>query len=263
MPELPEVETIRQDLLPVVKGRVIQRVEVVDARSLKGISAKEIKRELPGEKILDIERRAKYLLFKLASGKFLVIHLGMTGRLLFSPDDWVKVIFYLSKNKVLYFSDARLFGKVRLYPHYPNLRLGPEPLSPEFTAESFYQLLQKRKAAIKLVLLDQKFLAGIGNIYAQEALFRAGIHPKRPAKNLSKEEVRKLHKAIKEVLSEALGYRGTSDSWYVDARGKKGAFQFRLRVYGREGEPCLKCKTKIRRMVMGNRGTYYCPKCQV
>ncbi|MGB9612647.1 MAG: bifunctional DNA-formamidopyrimidine glycosylase/DNA-(apurinic or apyrimidinic site) lyase [Candidatus Margulisiibacteriota bacterium] len=262
MPELPEVETIRQDVLPFVKERVITKVEIVDPRSLKGISSSQFQKTLLGEKIVGVERKAKYLLFKLTSGRYLVIHLGMTGRLLFSPDDYVKVIFHLSGNRILYFSDARLFGKIKVFNGYPNLNLGPEPLSDDFDEEKFKQMLSKRKAAIKMVLLDQKFISGIGNIYAQEALFRAGIHPKRPAGSLSDFEIRKLHRKIKEVLKEALGYRGTSDSWYVDARGRKGSFQFKLRVYGRGGEPCLKCGATIKRLVMGNRGTYYCPRCQ-
>lgn len=262
MPELPEVETIRRDVLPFVRGRVIRKVEVIDPRNIKNITPSQFKEKLLGQKILDVSRRAKYLLFKLASGNYLVIHLGMTGRLLFTPDDYVKVIFHLSGDRVLYFSDARLFGKIRFYEKYPNLQLGPEPLSEEFTDEKFRELLRKRSAGIKLVLLDQKFLAGIGNIYAQEALFRAGIHPRRPANKLKDFEVKKLRREIQKVLQEALGYRGTSDSWYVDARGRKGGFQLRLKVYGRESEPCLRCKTPIRRIVMGNRGTYFCPRCQ-
>ena len=186
----------------------------------------------------------------------------MTGRLLFAPDDYVKVIFHLSGRRVLYFSDARLFGKIRLYPHYPELKLGPEPLTDEFTVEKFRHLLKQRKMAIKMVLLDQKFISGVGNIYANEALFRAGIHPQRRANSLNDREGKKLHQAIQQVLFEAIKYRGTSDSWYVDAKGKKGGFQFRLKVYGRKGEPCFGCKSKVERIALGQRGTYFCPRCQ-
>jgi formamidopyrimidine-DNA glycosylase len=263
MPELPEVETVRQDILSFVKGRVIKKVEIISLRNiLRGISPSRFKKELAGEKILDVKRRAKYLLFKLASGRYFTIHLGMTGRVLFSPDDYVKAVFHLSGGRFLYFSDARRFGKIRFYEGYPELRLGPEPLGREFTPEKFKEMLKQRKAAIKLVLLDQKFLAGLGNIYAIESLFRAGISPKRPANRLKDKEVKKLYGEIKKVLFEALGHRGTSDSWFLDAHGRKGGFQLKLRVYGRKGEPCYKCKTPIRRIVMGQRGTYFCPRCQ-
>lgn len=262
MPELPEVETVRQDILPFVKGRAIKNIEIIDPRNIKGIAPLQLKKKLVGERILDVERRAKYLLFRLASGRYFVVHLGMTGRLLFAPDDYVKIIFHLSGDRMLYYSDARLFGKIRFFEGYPDLKLGPEPLSKEFTDENFKEMLKSRKAAIKLVLLDQKFLAGIGNIYAQEALFRAGIHPRRAANRLKDSEIRKLRREIQKVLLEALGYRGTSDSWFVDARGRKGGFQFRLRVYGRGDEPCLKCEKPIKRIIMGNRGTYFCPRCQ-
>jgi formamidopyrimidine-DNA glycosylase len=262
MPELPEVETVRQDILPFVRGRAIKNIEIIDPRNIKGIKPSQLKQRLVGQKIKDVERRAKYLLFKLASGNYFSVHLGMTGRLLFAPDDYVKVIFHLSGKRVLYYSDARLFGKIRFFNGYPDLKLGPEPLGRDFTAERFKEMLRQRKTAIKLVLLDQKFIAGIGNIYALESLFRAGIHPRKPANKLSDSEAKKLYHYIKQILAEALGYRGTSDSWFLDAHGRKGGFQLRLKVYGREGEPCFKCKTPIKRIVMGQRGTYFCPKCQ-
>jgi formamidopyrimidine-DNA glycosylase len=263
MPELPEVETVRQDILPFVKGRVVKRIEIVSLRNiLKGVSPSRLKKELVGEKIVNLDRRAKYLIFKLASGRYFTIHLGMTGRVLFAPDDYVRVIFHLSGNRVLYYSDARRFGKIRFFKKYPDLKLGPEPLGRGFTPERFREMLKQRKAAIKLVLLDQKFLAGLGNIYVIESLFRAGINPKKPANKLIDPEIKRLYHQIKKVLFEALGYRGTSDSWFLDAHGKKGGFQLRLRVYGREGEPCFKCKTTIKRIVLGQRGTYFCPRCQ-
>lgn len=263
MPELPEVEIVRRDILPFVKGRVVKRIEVISLKSiLKGISPLQLKKELEGKKIADVGRRAKYILFRLASGGYFTVHLGMTGRLLFQPDDYVRLIFHFSGNRALYYSDARRFGKIRFYKGYPDLELGPEPLGREFTPEKFKEMLREKKAAIKLVLLDQKFLAGLGNIYATESLFRAGIHPKRPANKLSGAEVKKLHHHIKKVLFEALGYRGTSDRWFLDAHGRKGGFQLRLKVYGRKGEPCFKCKTPIKRIVLGQRGTYFCPRCQ-
>jgi len=263
MPELPEVETVKEDILPFVKGRVIKEIDVISLKNiLKGTSPSQLKKELEGEKIISVERRAKYLIFKLASGRCFTIHLGMTGRVLFAPDDYVKAVFYLSGGRVLYFSDARRFGKIRFYQEYPDLKLGPEPLGREFTAASFKEMLKKKKTAIKIALLDQKFISGLGNIYAIESLFRAGIHPRRPANKLNDAEVKKLYHQIKKVLAEALGYRGTSDSWFLDAHGKKGGFQLRLKVYGRKGEPCFKCKTPVKRIVMGQRGTYFCPRCQ-
>ncbi|NQT29172.1 MAG: DNA-formamidopyrimidine glycosylase [Candidatus Saganbacteria bacterium] len=262
MPELPEVETIKREVLPFVLGQTIKSVEIKDPRNIKGISAEQFKKKLVGQKIVGLERKAKYLLFKLASLNYLVIHLGMTGRLLFAPDPYVKVVFHLSGTKSLYFSDARLFGKIRFFNSEPKLDLGPEPLTKSFSLSFFKKILAKRSTPIKVLLLDQKLLSGVGNIYANEALFRAGIDPRRQAKSLNDKEVEKLHKAIEDVLAEAIKYRGTSDSWYVDAEGKKGSFQLRLKVYRRAGEPCVKCKTKIKKIVVGGRGTYFCPKCQ-
>ena len=262
MPELPEVETIRREILPFVKGKVFSRLEIKDPRNIKGISPKKLEENLKGKKILDIERRAKYLVFPLSPKGFLVVHLGMTGRLLFEPDPYLKITFVFTGGKKLYFSDARLFGKVRFFDEDPKLDLGPEPFSKEFTPQRFKDMLMKKKTTIKLALLDQKFLSGVGNIYANEALFRAGIHPQRKTNSLSDKEAYKLHEVILAVLNEAINYRGTSDNWYVDASGKKGGFQNRLKVYGRKGEPCFKCKGKIVRISQGQRGTFFCPACQ-
>lgn len=262
MPELPEVETIRREILPFVKGKVFSRLEIKDHRNIKGISPKKLEENLKGKKILDIERRAKYLVLPLSPKGFLVVHLGMTGRLLFEPDPYLKITFVFSGGKKLYFSDARLFGKIRFFDGDPKLDLGPEPFSKDFTPDVFREKLSKKKTTVKLALLDQKFLSGVGNIYANEALFRAGIHPQRKTNSLSDREVKKLHDAVLAVLNEAIHYRGTSDNWYVDASGKKGGFQERLKVYGRKGEPCFKCKGKIVRISHGARGTFFCPKCQ-
>jgi formamidopyrimidine-DNA glycosylase len=262
MPELPEVETIRREVLPFVRGRTIKTVEIIDPRNIKKISVPLFKKALAGQRILDIERRAKYQLFKLASGQYLVVHLGMTGRLLFRPDKYVKVVFRLSGGKALYFSDARLFGKLYFFDHYPPLKLGPEPLEKDFSWQKLKALLLKKKSSIKMVLLDQKVISGVGNIYANEALFRAGILPQRKANKLTDQEYKKLHKAIVAVLQAGIKYGGTSDSWYVDARGEKGRFQDHLLVYGRKGEPCAKCRGEVVRVSHGQRGTFYCPKCQ-
>jgi formamidopyrimidine-DNA glycosylase len=262
MPELPEVETIRRGVLPRVKGATIREVEIIDHRNIKKIKPAEFKKKVVGQKILDIERRAKYQLFKLASGNYLVFHLGMTGRMLFSPDKYVKVSFKLSNGRTLYFSDARLFGKIWFYDKYPDLKLGPEPLDKSFTWQKLKELLAAKKTSIKVVLLDQKVVSGVGNIYANEALFKAGILPTRRANKLTDAEYKKLHKAIVDVLNAGIKYGGTSDSWYVDAKGEKGSFQDHLLVYGRKGEPCSKCKGEVVRVSHGQRGTFYCPRCQ-
>jgi len=147
MPELPEVETVRQDILPLVKGRTIKGIDIISLRNiLKGVSPSRLKKELRGEKILDVERRAKYLIFKLASGRYFTIHLGMTGRVLFEPDDYVRVIFHFSGNRVLYYSDARRFGKIRFFKKFPDLKLGPEPLGRKFTPERFGGNAQAKKS---------------------------------------------------------------------------------------------------------------------
>lgn len=262
MPELPEVETIRREVLPFVKGRRIVGLEVGDPRNLKGITPTKLRAALENKKILDIERRAKYLLFPLSPPGYLIIHLGMTGRLLFSPDKYVKLVFELSGRKKLFFSDARLFGKIRYSAESPKLVLGPEPLTPAFTLAKLKEALSKKKSAVKLVLLDQKVISGIGNIYANEILFRAAVHPKRPASSLTGPEINRLFFEIKAVLVEAIKYRGTSDNWYVDAKGEKGSFQNRLKVYRKKGAPCPKCGTAVVRISLGQRGTFFCPKCQ-
>jgi len=272
MPELPEVETIRRDMEPYVLGRAIKAVKALRARNvLKGISAKGLQKALKGQKIEKVERRGKFLIFKLASGNCLVIHLGMTGRVLKAPDRFVKVTFMLSGGRSFYFSDIRMFGKVMFFRSYPTFKLGPEPLAPhqmvpgqadDFTVTRFAELLKGRGGNIKAWLLNQRFLAGVGNIYASEALFRAGIAPRRRAGSLNPQEILKLHRALRRVLSEGIKYRGTSVSDYRDAGGRVGGYQHRLRVYDREGKRCYKCKGPVKKIIIGQRSTYFCPRCQ-
>jgi formamidopyrimidine-DNA glycosylase len=263
MPELPEVETIRRDIEPFVKKKAIRAVKIIRAHNvLKGINERGIKRALEGQRIEKVERRGKYLIFKLVSGGCLIIHLGMTGKILKKPDRFVKVEFKLSNGKSFYFSDIRMFGRISYSKTYPVWQLGPEPLTDDFTADRLGEIFKGRKTNIKSLLLDQKAIAGVGNIYASEALFLAGIDPKRKAGSLKQKEIQKLHKAIRQVLSEGIKHRGTSVSDYRDASGRRGGYQHRLRVYDREGQPCFKCKSPIKRIVVGQRGTYYCPKCQ-
>ena len=263
MPELPEVETIRRDIEPLVKNQTIKAVRAYKARRvLRGKGGRGLKKALEGKTIKRVERRGKFLIFKLSSGGCLLIHLGMTGKILKAPDRFVKVEFKLDNGKSFYFSDIRMFGRVQYFDHYPVLKLGPEPLADDFTAERFGEMLRRRKANIKNLLLDQKLLAGVGNIYASEALYLSGISPKRKATSLTKTEIFKLHKAIRRVLSEGIRHRGTTISDYQDASGKSGGYQHRLRVYGRSGEACPKCRSAIKRIVIGQRSTFYCPKCQ-
>ena len=263
MPELPEVETIRRDVEPWVRNRAIKAVRANRAgRVLRSLGAKGLEKAIRGKKIERVERRGKFLIFRLNSGGCLLIHLGMTGKILKAPDRFVKVEFKLSNGKSFYFSDIRKFGRVQYFDHYPVFKLGPEPLTDDFTAERFGEMLRQRKANIKNLLLDQKLLAGVGNIYASEALYRAGIDPRRKAKSLKKLEINKLHSAIRQVLSEGIRHRGTTISDYQDASGKSGGYQHQLKVYGRTGNTCAKCRTPIRRIVIAQRSTFYCPKCQ-
>jgi formamidopyrimidine-DNA glycosylase len=263
MPELPEVETIRRDIEPFVRNRAIKAVKVVRAKNvLKGIGAKGLEKALKGQRIERVERRGKFLIFKLASGNCLIIHLGMTGRILKAPDRFVKVAFNLSNGRSFYFSDIRMFGKISFSQTYPVLKLGPEPLADDFTPARFREMLEGRGGNLKALLLNQKFLAGVGNIYVSEALYLAGISPKRRAGSLKFAGVIKLHKALRKVLSEGIKYRGTSVSDYQDASGRPGGYQHRLRVYDQAGRPCKKCKGPIRRIMIGQRSTFFCPRCQ-
>lgn len=263
MPELPEVETIRRDIEPYVRNRAIKAVKAIRAKNvLKGIGAKGLEKALKGQRIERVERRGKFLIFKLASGNCLIIHLGMTGKILKAPDRFVKVTFDLNNGKSFYFSDIRMFGKVSFSKTYPALKLGPEPLADDFTPARFFEMLKGRGGNLKALLLNQKFLAGVGNIYASEALFLAGINPKRRAGSLKFAEVNKLYHALRNVLFSGIKYRGTSVSDYRDISGRMGGYQKRLKVYDQAGQLCKKCRSRIRRIVIGQRSTFFCPHCQ-
>lgn len=268
MPELPEVETIRRDLIRDVKGKKVKDVEVLNSKVIKEPSPSEFKRRIKGSSFRDFLRRAKVLAIKLSSGDYLVVHLRMTGQLVYSADKEKKarVIFDLSNGKYLSFNDQRLFAELRLVRDWQKLKfvkgLGPEPLEKSFTAGKFGDMLKNKKTKIKPLLMDQTFIAGIGNLYAQEALFQAGILPGRAANKLNDAEVKKLYTAIQKVLHDAIRYHGSSVDEYVNGRGEKGEYHLRLKVYGREGKPCSRCKSKIKKVSMGGRGTCFCPKCQ-
>ena len=273
MPELPEVETVRRSLLDLVVGRTIVGLRsgafagVMGDEGVETTSARVI-----GRRIAGVRRRAKYLLLDLDDGTALMVHLRMTGRLAVVPRTEPTLRFEhlaieLDDGRDLRFADQRKFGRVvHLLPSdIARLegRLGPEPLAPGFTAAGLGAALARRPGKLKSVLLDQKLIAGLGNIYVDEALFRARLHPERAANGLTEQEVRRLHRAIRAVLREGLTHRGTTFASFQDATGEAGANQRNLRVYGRGGtEPCVRCGRPLQRIVVGGRGTHFCARCQ-
>ncbi|HUS06155.1 MAG TPA: bifunctional DNA-formamidopyrimidine glycosylase/DNA-(apurinic or apyrimidinic site) lyase [Bryobacteraceae bacterium] len=261
MPELPEVETVVRSLAPRVAGRHIVSAEFLAPRVLR--HAKDLTPEvLQGQSISSIERRGKFIVILLERGA-LVIHLGMTGKLLFDTPvtPYTRAIFGLDDSTLLY-EDVRQFGSIEYSAEVPERvgRLGPEPL--EITPEEFYRALHARNTVVKAALLNQRVVRGMGNIYTDEALFRARIDPRTKANRLSRVRTGRLHAAMVKVLREAIRNRGSSISNYVDSEGRKGGFQILHRVYGRAGKPCRECGTPIRKTVVAQRGTHYCPKCQ-
>jgi formamidopyrimidine-DNA glycosylase len=252
MPELPEVETIVRELEPRLRGRHILAVEVLQPRITRH-SPEDITVALPGRRIEAVRRHGKFIILELDQG-CVTIHLGMTGQLLFdtAPTPYTRAVFTL-EDTVLLYDDTRMFGAIESGRARVD-RLGPDALT-HLTPDKL-----KRKAHIKAVLLNQTVFSGIGNIYADEALFRAGIKP--TARNISEARARKLLASIDEVLREAIEHRGSSVSDYVDTAGRSGDFQSRHRVYGRENMPCLVCGSPIRKTVVAGRGTHYCLKCQ-
>jgi formamidopyrimidine-DNA glycosylase len=258
VPELPEVETVVRTVAPYLTGRRILSARFTSKFVTPGNRAATLEKNLPGRKIVSVERRGKFIVIQLDEG-ILSIHLGMTGRLLVSgkPGTHTYGVFTLDDGELLY-DDPRQFGKIEWNPKRV-AKLGPEPLG--ISLEDFQKRL-KRKARIKPLLLNQAFLAGLGNIYVDESLFAAGIHPLASADRVSGARAAKLHQAIREILTEAIAAGGSSISDYVDAEGRRGWFQVQHRVYGREGEACRACGGKIKKIVVGQRGTHFCPKCQ-
>lgn len=272
MPELPEVETVRRSLAPKIAGEVIASVQVLFPGCVEGMTPEALTGRLDGRQIRELFRIGKYLGFGLDDGASLVIHLRMTGRLIFLEPEGIELhphtraLFRFVSGRALRFDDQRKFGRLMWFGDSASLKqrisLGVEPLDPEFTASRLGALLKERKRPIKSFLLDQKLLAGLGNIYADEALFRAGLAPWRPAGSLAEDEVERLHAAVREVLAEGLKYKGTTVRDYVDGDGRTGMFQERLQVYGREGEPCPRCAGTVHRVVLGGRSSFHCPRCQ-
>ena len=265
MPELPEVETIKTDLRKVILGKKIVRVNIHNPKVIREPGPATFKRTLEGLSIKNILRRGKLLILELSNGKFLTVHLKMTGQLV-TPggDKSSRVAFVLDGGRILDFNDQRLFGELRLVNDWKKLdfvqRLGPEPF--DLTWADFKAMILKRKTEIKPLLLDQSFIAGIGNIYAAEILFRAKINPRRPAQSLVKKEQLVLYREMQKVLKSAIKHGGSSVDDYVRVSGKNGDYARFHRVYGREGKPCFVCSSPIQRIVQGGRGTYFCAKCQ-
>ncbi|MDH4068067.1 MAG: bifunctional DNA-formamidopyrimidine glycosylase/DNA-(apurinic or apyrimidinic site) lyase [Dehalococcoidia bacterium] len=267
MPELPEVETIKNELVPWVVGQSFTKVTISDAKVVCGCSAKEIRRGLIGPKIEELERRGKYLIFHLSNGRSLIIHLRMTGSLLLDSGEdtrYARALFHLSNGHRLVFSDRRRLGKMWLVDdaHTVVCKLGPEPLDKRFTPRILRQRLSRHHIPIKAALLDQCIVAGIGNMYADEALFAARIHPLRKADHLLPAEVRTLHNNIRRVLRTAIDSKGASVDTYIRPQGELGTAHFDFMVAHRGGEPCPVCGGAIERCVVQNRGTYFCPRCQ-
>jgi formamidopyrimidine-DNA glycosylase len=273
MPELPEVETVKRTLIQLTAGKTIQDVTVWWPKIIK--KPDEVEQfidALKGQTIHDIGRRGKFLKFFL-DDYVLVSHLRMEGRYSVAKsgepiDKHTHVIFHFTDGTELRYRDVRKFGTMHLFKkgeeekELPLSQLGPEPFSEQFTAELLAEKLQKTNRKIKTVLLDQTLVVGLGNIYVDEALFRSGIHPERPANSLQIEEIRLLHKEIVATLTEAVEKGGSTVRSYVNSQGQIGMFQLELFVYGRKGEPCKKCGQPLQKMVVGGRGTHYCSHCQ-
>ncbi|MGA2504550.1 MAG: bifunctional DNA-formamidopyrimidine glycosylase/DNA-(apurinic or apyrimidinic site) lyase [Anaerolineales bacterium] len=265
MPELPEVETITRTLRPVLIGKTILSADLRWPRTLATPSPAAFKKRLIGQRIDSISRRAKFLDLHL-SNAHLIIHLRMSGDLLvvlggYHPAKHDRLILQLSGDTSLIFTDPRKFGRVWLVKDTDEIfrDLGMEPLSDGFSPEWLYSALRNRQRQLKPLLLDQNFIAGLGNIYADEALFLAKLHPLTPSDSITKKQGNGLWRAIREVLEEGIRRNGASIDWVY--RG--GDFQNHFRVYGRTGEPCQVCKTPIERITVGQRGTHFCPHCQV
>ncbi|MDQ6916457.1 MAG: bifunctional DNA-formamidopyrimidine glycosylase/DNA-(apurinic or apyrimidinic site) lyase [Pseudomonadota bacterium] len=269
MPELPEVETTRRGISPYVEGQKVTAVRLYDRR-LRWPVPEDLPQRLIGRTVDRVDRRSKYLLFRVGLDT-LLIHLGMTGSLRAYKDappkrvhDHVDLEF--GNGIVLRYHDPRRFGTMLWSPgaaHHPLLAgLGPEPLGADFDPDHLFRATRKRRAAIKLALMDNRIVVGVGNIYANEALFRAGIRPTRAANRISAQRLRRLREAVRETLADAIAQGGSTLRDYVDGNGAAGRFQLHYFVYGREGRPCRVCGAAIRSVRLGGRATAYCPKCQ-
>ena len=275
MPELPEVETIRRQLAPAVEGRVLEELEVLDARWCEPAPPQEVADAVRGRRIEALSRRGKYLIWELEDEVYLAMHLRMTGNLLVVPADddiegrpHMRARFVLDSGKRVLFMDVRRFGTgIVLLGHdaleeYFSARLGVEPLSPDFTAEALRALARGRRAPVKAFLLSQERVAGVGNIYADEALFRAKIHPLRPVGTLKRAQIEALREAVVESLNAGIDAKGASIDDFRHTDGAQGSFQDRFLIHLRAGEPCVRCGHIVKKIRAAGRGTYVCEHCQ-
>jgi formamidopyrimidine-DNA glycosylase len=292
MPELPEVETLRRELNGAIKNKTIGSAEIKVYKMVKPLTPANFQQKIKNKKILGIDRRAKVLVFELSAGLFLLIHLKMSGQLIFAPNrlkakghklvvgghphpggldnlpnKFTHAIFTFSDGSKLYFNDLRKFGWIKLASKEGLEKLsnefGPEPLEKEFTLKKFKEILNKYpKRKIKQVLMDQSLIAGIGNIYADESCFCSGILPTRIVKNIKPKEAEKLYRCMIKILKFAISKKGTSANTYIQLDGSKGGMKPYLKVYGRKGEKCKKCGGTIQKIKLNGRGTHFCRKCQ-
>ena len=274
MPELPEVETVRRRLLTCLPGLVVRDVLVHDA-TVCDLAADDLRATIVGRRVTTLRRRGKYLLIDLGAtpgapaGRLLIVHLRMTGQLLFKPEPGARparFVISLEPATELHFADVRRFGRLwSLDPAEEDAffaGMGPEPFSASFDAAYLRGAMARRRAPLKAFLLDQRRIAGVGNIYADEALFRARLHPLRAAGSVGPREALRLHAALIETLQAGIDHEGSSIESFIDPAGERGSFQEILNVYQRTAEPCRVCGTPVERLVVGGRGTHYCPRCQ-
>jgi formamidopyrimidine-DNA glycosylase len=272
VPELPEVETVRRRLEPVLAGRTIASAAVVDSRLTRPLDPLPVAAELVGERVAAVDRRGKYLILRFASGRALLVHLRMTGTFRHGAgevgeDPYRRAQIELDDGRRLDYRDVRRFGTWLLVEPeevepYLAVRLGPEPLGEEFTVEHLRERLRGRRAPLKAAILDQRTVAGLGNIYADEALWRARLHPRRTAGALRRPQLERLRETIREALRVGIERQGSTLRDYRTPDGEAGAMQVEFKAYGRLGEPCERCGTPIDRIVVAGRGTWYCPTCQ-
>jgi len=273
MPELPEVQTTINGLKKKVLNRAFLDVWTDTPKLFKKPDFETFRKKIKNKKIINIKRRGKNIIFELSEGYFLLVHLKMTGHFLYDKYDEedpmnssIRVKFFLDNNKLLALSDLRKFAKIQLLTKKETKKelkhLGIEPLSADFTFEKFKAIIKSKKGRIKQVLMDQKDIVGIGNIYADEILWRAKIHPEKKPADLSSEEVKRMYKAIKEILLKALKLGGTSTFDYRNIKGRKGFFERELKVYRKEGQRCPRCGSIIERKKIAQRSAHFCPVCQ-
>lgn len=292
MPELPEVETVKRDLIPCLLGQRIDAVRIVDARVIRGITPKKFVQQLKGKTFQDISRRGKAIVCQFDDGQHLIVQLMMTGQLVIDlssakpsvrfltpvsngrksdmtkekVNKETKVIFELSNGTYLNYNDQRLFGRLSLIAKLEDFKhfaiLGPEPFDASFNPQFIKDSLKRRSVAVKSALMDHTFVAGIGNIYASEILFRSRIDPRRKANRIKSVEIESMHRMTLEVLDEAIRFRGSSMRNYRDGQGQKGGFSQRIKVYAREDEPCVNCGKSIIKIVQSGRSTFFCKNCQ-